>query len=167
MDFDQNDRNKQQDALNTDSENGWENAQENWAKWEEQQEKKNWDHWDSNASHNSYYNQPTHPPYDQGLSIAALTCGLLSITLGCCYLSLPLGAMGILFVVLCHRHNKPLNNNCRAALCLCVVGSIYGILLLLYAFSNYTAQFTGDAILFRQQLNQMYEQLLQNGSSAN
>ncbi|MDE6641492.1 MAG: hypothetical protein K2K63_13315, partial [Acetatifactor sp.] len=58
-------RDGQNHKQNNNSPNGWENARENWDKWEEQQEKKNWDKWDSDASHNSYYNQPTHPPYDQ------------------------------------------------------------------------------------------------------
>ena len=55
-----------------------------------------WDRWNSNASNSSYYNQPTHRPYNQGFAIASLVLGLLSVTLGCCGLSIPLGAMGIL-----------------------------------------------------------------------
>ena len=87
MDLNQDGQEQQQ---NSSSQNDWEHARENWDKWQEQQEKKNWDKWDSNASHSSYYNQPTHTPYDQGFSIAAVVCGLLSITLSCCPLSLPL-----------------------------------------------------------------------------
>lgn len=166
MDLNKNNRENQQQSGRSDNGNGWENARENWAQWEEQQKKKNWDHWDSNASHSSYYNQPTHPPFDQGFSLAALICGLLSITLGCCYLSLPVGAMGILFVLLCHRHGKPLNSNCRTGLCLSVIGCIYGIFILVYAFSHTPAQPTDSTYLFQQHMNQMYERLLQDGSGA-
>lgn len=149
MDFNRDGQDHQQ---NNGSRDGWENARENWVKWQEQQEKKDWDKWDSNASHSSYYNQPTHTPYDQGFSIAAIVCGLLSITLGCCSLSLPLGAMGILFAVLCSRKNKPLNSNCRMGLYLSIFGCIYGTVTLIYLIVKNMNDPT-----FLQQLNQMYE----------
>lgn len=128
-------------ALNQDGQNhqqnsggrdGWENARENWEKWEEQQRKKDWDKWDSDASHSSYYNQPTHTPYDQGFSVASVVCGLLSIVLSCCPLSLSLGAMGILFASLCSRTNRPLCGNSRMGLYLSIFGCIYGTANLMY-----------------------------------
>lgn len=149
MDFNRDGQDHQQ---NNGSRDGWENARENWDKWQEQQKKKDWDKWDSNASHSSYYNQPTHTPYDQGFSIAAIVCGLLSITLGCCSLSLPLGAMGILFAVLCSRKNKPLNSNCRMGLYLSIFGCIYGTVTLTYLIVK-----NMNDPAFLQQLNQMYE----------
>lgn len=139
MDYNQNEQDNQQ--------NNWENARENWDRWQEEQEKKNWDKWDSNASHSSYYNQPTHTPYDQVFSIASLVCGLLSVTLGCCYLSIPLGAMGILFTALCHRRNKPLNPNCRTGIFLSIFGIIYGIFALWYLFTHQMAQLQYSAYL--------------------
>lgn len=145
-----------QEQQNSDSRNGWENARENWEKWEEQQEKKNWDKWDSNASHSSYYNQPTHTPYDQGFSIASIVCGMLSITLGCCSLSLPLGAMGILFAVLCRRRNRPLNGNCRMGLYLSVFGCIYGAVNLVYQ----VLRSLNDPV-FMQQMQLIYDQIYQ------
>ena len=148
MDMNPNGQNNQQ---NSDDQNGWENARENWDKWQEQEDKKHWDHWDSNASHSSYYNQPTHTPYDQNFSIAALICGILSVTLGCCGLSLPLGALGILFAVLCSRKGKRMNNNCRMGLYLSVFGCIYGVVTV----------FRQIAVLqdpaYWEQLNQMYK----------
>lgn len=117
-------------------ENSWENARENWEKWQEQEEKKDWDKWDSNASKSSYYNQPTHPPYDQSFSVASLICGFLSVTLSCCYLSLPFGAMGILFAFLCSRRKKALNSNCRLGLCLSIFGCFYGAFGLYVAYTR-------------------------------
>lgn len=125
-------RDGQDHKQNSGSPDGWENARENWEKWEEQQAKKNWDKWNSDASHSSYYNQPTHPPYDQGFSIASVICGLLSITLSCCPLSLPLGAMGILFASLCSRKNRPLYGNSRMGLYMSIFGCIYGSVNLIY-----------------------------------
>ena len=148
MDFNRDGQDQQQ---NNDSRDGWENARENWNKWEEEQEKKHWDKWDSNASHSSYYNQPTHTPYDQGFSIASVICGLLSITFGCCSLSLPLGAMGILFAVLCSRKSRPLNNNCRMGLSLSIFGCIYGTVSLIYLIARYIKD---PSII--QQISQMY-----------
>ncbi|MDE6642177.1 MAG: hypothetical protein K2K63_16830, partial [Acetatifactor sp.] len=123
-------------------------------KWEEQQEKKNWDKWDSDASHNSYYTHPTHTPYDQGFSIAAVVCGLLSITLSCCPLSLSLGAMGILFAVLCHRKSKPLYGNSRMGLYLSIFGCIYGTVNLIYLVIHNLKN-----PVFMQQIYQIYESL--------
>ncbi len=149
MDLNQDGQKHQQ---NNDSREGWENARENWDKWQEEQEKKNWDKWDSNASHSSYYNQPTHPPYDQGFSVASVICGFLSITLGCCSLSLPLGAMSILFAVLCRRKNRPLNGNCRMGLYLGISGCLYGTITLIYFFVR-----NMEDPVFQQQLNRIYE----------
>lgn len=126
---------------------GWENARENWDKWQEEQEKKDWDKWNSNASHSSYYNQPTHPPYDQGFSLASMVCGILSVTLGCCGLSIPLSALGILFAVLCHRKKKPLNPNCRAGVFLSTFGLLYGIITLIYFFTHQDALLQSPAYL--------------------
>lgn len=152
MDFNRNGQDQQQ---NNDSREGWENARENWDKWEEEQEKKHWDKWDSNASHSSYYNQPTHTPYDQGFSIASVVCGILSITLGCCSLSLPFGAMGIIFAVLCRRKNKPMNSNCRLGLYLSIFGCGYGAVSLI----SLIIRTMNDPALFQQIIN-MYEQFL-------
>lgn len=133
--------------------NNWENARENWARWEEQERKKDWDKWNSDSSKSSYYNQPTHPPFDQGFSIASMVCGFLSVTLGCCYLSLPLGAMGILFAILCRRRNRPLNGNCRIGLMLGIFGCIYGVFSLIYLFTHVPEQLSGAANLY--QMNQI------------
>ena len=65
------------------------------------------DRWNSSSSDSSYYNQPTHRPYGQAFSVASAVCGLLSMTTSCTIvLSLPLGALGILFAVLAHRAKK-------------------------------------------------------------
>lgn len=117
--------------------NDWENARENWDKWQEQERKKDWDKWNSNASQSSYYNQPTHTPYDQSFSIASMACGFLSVTLSCCgYLSVSLGAMGILFAFLCSRKKKRLNSNCRFGVCLGIFGCVCGISNLILSYSQ-------------------------------
>ena len=126
MDFNQNNQNNQQNN-----------------------DRKNWDRWNSNASHSSYYNQPTHAPYDRGFAIACLIMGILSMTSACCGFSLPLGALGVLFAVLCKRKGKPLNSYCQTGLVLSVLGIIIQILLMIYIIFSmlYDPQ-------FMEQLNQ-------------
>lgn len=128
----EHDRNGESGQQNNEDRNRWEDARENWRRWEEEQEKKGWDRWDSNASHNSYYNQPVHTPYDQGFANASMVLGLISVTLSFCGLSIPLGALGILFAVLCKRKGRKLVGNCRTGLTLSVFGIALGVLALLY-----------------------------------
>ena len=101
--------------------------QNGWNNWN-QKDQGQWDRWDSSASNSSYYNQPTHRPYNQGFAIASLVLGLLSVTLGCCGLSIPLGAIGILLGLLCYRKVKRMENNSRMGLTLSVIGFTAGII---------------------------------------
>jgi len=113
-----------------------------------------WDRWNSNASNNSYYNQPTHKPYDHGFSVAALVMGLLSTTIR--GLSIPLGALGILFAMLCYRKGKRLNNNARFGLVLSVFGFLFGIISFVYfIFVQLPAAIKDPA--FMDQLNYLYQ----------
>lgn len=94
----------------------------------------NWDRWNSNSSHSSYYNQPTHRPYGQAFAIVSLVLGLLSVTIGCCGISLPLGALGILFALLVRRKGRRMESTARAGFILSIIGFIMGIFLTIYAF---------------------------------
>ena len=94
----------------------------------------NWDRWNSNSSHSSYYNQPTHRPYGQAFAIASLVLGLLSVTIGCCGFSLPLGALGILFALLGSRKGRKMESTARTGLILSVIGLIMGIFLTIISF---------------------------------
>ena len=141
-----------------DNRENWENPRDNWNNWQEEQEKKNWDHWNSNASNSSYYNQPTHKPYDQGFSIASRILGLLSLTLGCCGISIPLGALGILFAMLCYRKGRSMNSNARMGLYLSVFGLVYGIVMIIYTiFVQLPAMLQNPAYV--NQMNQLYQML--------
>ncbi len=114
-----------------------------------------WNRWNSSAENSSYHNQRTHRPYDEGFAIASLVLGLLSVTLGCCGISIPLGALGILFASLCYRRGKRMNGNARFGLCLSVFGLIYGMVLILYSlFVQLPAMLQDPA--YMNQLNQLY-----------
>lgn len=117
-----------------------------------------WDRWNSNASNSSYYNQPTHRPYGQSFSIASAVCGLLSM-MTCCtiILSLPLGALGVLFALLAHRRGRKMNNTCATGLIFSCAGLTSALALILYSFVMLPTLMKNEA--FRNQLNSMSEQI--------
>lgn len=120
------------DQQNKETRDGWENAKANWDQLLEQEEKKDWDHWNSNASHNSYYNQPTHTPYNQAFSAAALILGLLSVTLGFVGLSIPFGALGMIMASLCMRKRKKAEPGAQVGMILSAIGMITGVFFICY-----------------------------------
>ena len=110
-----------------------------------------WDRWNSNASNSSYYNQPTHRPYGQAFTIASGICGLMSVT-ACCtgILSLPLGALGILFAALTYRKGKKINS---ASL----VGVISAVIITINTFTMLPTLMENES--FRYQLDTMTQQM--------
>ncbi len=117
-----------------------------------------WDRWNSNASNSSYYNQPTHRPYGQAFSVAAAVCGLLSVTTCCTViLSLPLGALGILFAVLAHRKGKRMNSACITGLTLSIIGLASALLIMIYSLVMLPVLMKNES--FRNQINTMTEQM--------
>ena len=118
----------------------------------------NWDRWDSNASNSSYYNQPTHKPYGQGFLTASCLCGFLSVTM-CCTgaLSLPIGALGILFALLAYRKGKKLASQAVVGIVLSTVGMLSGIALIIYSFVTLPEMLQNEA--FRSQVDTVTEQM--------
>lgn len=105
----------------------------NWNQRNNRSDDSQWDRWNSNASNSSYYNQPVHKPYGQGFSFASFILGVLSVTIGCCGISLPLGALGILFALLVYRKGKKLNNTAKSGLVLSCIGAVLGVLIIIYS----------------------------------
>lgn len=116
------------------------------------------DRWNSSASDSSYYNQPTHRPYGQGFIIASVICGALSVT-ACCtgILSLPLGALGILFALLTYRRGKKMNATAATGIVLSAMGIITGISMT--AYSLYTLPEMMQDPVFRYQIDAISEQM--------
>ena len=113
-----------------------------------------WDRWNSNASNSSYYNQPTHRPYGQGFMIASGICGLMSVT-ACCtgILSLPLGALGILFAALTYRKGKKMNSACLIGVVSSCLGIVSAVVLMINTFTMLPTLVENDA--FRSQLDEV------------
>lgn len=117
-----------------------------------------WDRWNSNSSNSSYYNQPTHRPYGQTFSIASAVCGLLSLTTSCTViLSLPLGALGILFAVLAHRSKKKMSTSCVTGITLSCVGLLTTVSMIVYSFVMLPSLMENEA--FRGQMNAVMQQM--------
>lgn len=117
-----------------------------------------WDRWNSNSSNSSYYNQPTHRPYGQGFAIASGICGLLSVTTCCAgVLSLPLGALGILFAALASRRGKRMNSTCVMGLTLSCIGIVSSVSMIIYSFSMLPTLLENEA--FRNQFNMVTQQM--------
>ena len=129
------------------------NDQNNWHRDNQQ-----YDRWNSSASNSSYYNQPTHRPYGQGFIIASVICGALSVT-ACCtgILSLPLGALGILFALLTYRRGKNINGTVMTGIVLSTMGIITGVSMLIYSF--YTLPDMMRDPMFRNQVDAITEQM--------
>ncbi len=117
-----------------------------------------WDRWNSNASNSSYYNQPTHRPYGQLFSIASAVCGILATTTCCTVvLSLPLGALGILFAVLAHRKGRKSSSTCVTGFTLSVIGLVAAVGIMIYSLVMMPAMMKNET--FRNQINSMMQQM--------
>lgn len=75
-------------------------------------------------------------------SIASLICGILSIVVCCCgFLSVPLGALSILFALLARRREQRMDGMSITGIVTSVVGMIGGIVFLLVL--NFSDSFMG------------------------
>lgn len=73
--------------------------------------------------------QDSTPPQPDGFSSAALVLGILSLVLCCCcYVSIPLGALGILFAILSKRGGL-MSGRSRAGLGLSIAGLCLTLLM--------------------------------------
>lgn len=79
------------------------------------------------------YNQNTPDNKPNPFSIASMICGITSIVLCCTgVLSLPLGALGILFAILTKRLGKPLPFHSITGVTTSCIGILLGLIMLIY-----------------------------------
>ena len=94
-------------------------------------------------------------PRMKGLSIASLVCGICSLVLCCTgLLSIPAGALGILFALLTRKRGQRMNNMCVAGIWLSCVGLALGIFI---TVSSIVTIFTDPSYL--NMLDQMYREM--------
>ncbi len=99
-------------------------------------------------------NQMPDPRF-RGFSIASMVCGICSLVLCCTgLLSIPVGALGILFALLTRKRGQRMNNMCVAGIWLSCVGLALGIFI---TISSIVTVFTDPSYL--NMLDQMYQQM--------
>ncbi len=99
-------------------------------------------------------------PRPNGFEAFAVLLGIGSITVFCTgVFSIILGALGILFVCLAHRHGRKLSRSCRMALITSLLGMVAGIALTAYTLVNTVIPFLSDPAQ-REQLNSYYEETM-------
>ena len=112
---------------------------------------------DYNQNQNNEMNQniPQIDPKYRGLSIASMVCGICSLVLCCTgLLSIPAGALGILFALLTRKRGQRMNNMCVAGIWLSCVGLALGIFI---TVSSIVTVFTDPS--YMNMLDQMYQQM--------
>lgn len=83
------------------------------------------------------YNQNNQKRKPNAFSIASMVCGIISIVVCCCgFLSLPFGALSIMFALLARRSGKSMDGMCITGIVTSVVGIICGIAFLIITFGS-------------------------------
>jgi hypothetical protein len=90
-----------------------------------------------NQNDYQYYSQddytPEQPEKLNPFSVASLICGIASITLCCTgVLSLPLGALGVLFAILAKRMGKSMSPLSITGIVLSCTGMVFGLIMCIY-----------------------------------
>lgn len=111
------------------------------------------------SSQNPYYNQPTRSPFRQNtFATAALVCGILSLLSLCTgFISMVLGALGVLFAVLAFRKGKLLPQSATAGIILSGLGLVFSLMIIVATFVQLPAMLRNDAT--RQQMDEFYERM--------
>jgi hypothetical protein len=108
-----------------------------------------------NQNNEMNQNIPQIDPKYRGLSIASMVCGICSLVLCCTgLLSIPAGALGILFAMLTRKKGQRMSSMCVAGIWLSCVGLALGIFI---TVSSIVTVFTDPS--YRNMLDQMYQQM--------
>lgn len=94
-----------------------------------------------------------------GFAIASLICGILSLVFCCLgFISLALGAMGILFAVLSNRKGKPMSGMSVTGISTGIVGMALGFFITIYYIFAAMLPIMLQQPDFREQLDALYEE---------
>lgn len=105
-----------------------------------------------------YYQSSSNPFQKNIFSAVSLMLGIFSVT-SCCtgILSLPIGALGILFAVLTYRKGKSLSPLSIVGIVFSAIGILTSIFIIAYTFIALPAMMENKA--FREQMNAVSEQM--------
>lgn len=93
---------------------------------------------DYNQNYDNYTQQPTPPKKANGLAIASLVCGILSLIMCCLGIGLPLGALAILFAILTRRKGQSMNTMSLSGIITGALGLFMGLVFTLYSLYLFT-----------------------------
>lgn len=123
----------------------------------------------SNQGGNPYHNggsyqyespyQKYGTPNSNGMVIASLVMGILSVVVICCGFSWTFGALGILFAIL-SRKNGPMEPQAKIGLGLSIAGTIIGIVILLVAILGNSTYYSN----FMEEYERFYNEYEDRGS---
>lgn len=105
-----------------------------------------------------YYQSAPNPFQKNIFAAASLMLGIFSAT-SCCtgILSLPLGALGILFAILTYRKGKSLHTLSIVGIVFSAIGVLSSLFMLIYTFVALPTLMQNET--FRQQMNAVSEQM--------
>lgn len=112
---------------------------------------------DFNQNHDEHFYQPNSDKLSS-LSIASMTLGILS-AIPCCMgtLSIPFGALGILFAVLTRRKGQRMHSLSFMGLWLSCVGLFWGIFVLVQSFIQLPQMLNDPAAM--SEVNALYQMI--------
>lgn len=84
-------------------------------------------------NNNNYYQQPAPTQKRNNMAIASMVCGIVALVMCCMGLSLPLGALAILFAILSRRKGQTMNSMSIAGIVTGIIGLLLGIVIMLYS----------------------------------
>lgn len=111
------------------------------------------------------YDQSAVPPppsegnAPSGFASASLVLGILSLVLGCCcYVSIPLGGLGILFAIL-SKKTAVMEGRARAGLGLSIAGLVLSILLTIIALFSFVTYSTRTGMSMEEYMDQYFREI--------
>ncbi len=108
-----------------------------------------------NNRNQNYYGQPTPRKKNNGFAIASMVCGICSVVLSCLGLSLPFGALGILFAILTCRKGRATDSMSIAGIVTSCIGLFMSVLMIISVFVQLPSMLQDQT--FRKELDTVYE----------
>lgn len=103
----------------------------------------------------NYYQRQAPRKKENGFAIASMVCGICSAVLFCLGLSLPFGALGILFAILTYRKGKSMNSMSLAGIATSCIGLFLSLIMIINVFIQFPRMMEDPAL--RKELDTVYE----------
>lgn len=108
-----------------------------------------------NSWNQNDYRQQAPRKKGSGFAIASVVCGICSVVLSCLGLSLPFGALGILFAILTCRRGKATDSMSIAGITTSCIGLFLSLIMIINVFIQFPRMMEDPAL--RKELDTVYE----------